>query len=584
MDFSRILRKYIAPSLLVGTILLGGCAKADNGQFSAFTEELFKTEISSDTLTMHYTIKDPLSYGIGEYTVSLGSPYPDGSSSELKSLKRQLSHFKGSKLYGEDALTREALSSYIDMKLALEDYRLYDEPLLPSGGIASQLLLLFAEFPFDDIQDINDYLALLPQIGDFFAELLSFEQKKAGKGLFMSDEICGKTIDQLEELIADVEDNCLLSTFDDRISHMDLTEEQKALYIEENHSILVEQVIPAYKELIRGLTGLMGSGRNELGLCYLPDGKEYYRLLVQKDTCCDDSIEDLEKQIEDARINDFAICSNLVAADPELLEIYDSYDWEFEKDEQILDALSQAMLADFPAPPDITCEISYVDPSLEEYLAPAFYITAPVDSYLDNTIYINSAAGYPDISFFTTVAHESMPGHLYQTVMSYEYGLNPLRSILEFPGYTEGWATYVELIAYHYAGLPENVAELLMRNQSATLSLYATSDIGLHYYGWDLDQLADFWKEYGVTDIATIKEIAGLILSDPGNYLKYYVGCLKFMELRQSLVDKYRDDFSVKAFHEALLRIGPAPFDVVGKHLELYYSNAFAAQTFSTSD
>lgn len=584
MSFSRILRKYLVSLLLVFSIFLTSCTKEDNGEFSAFTEELFREEVSSDTLTMHYTLKDPLSCGIGEYTISLGSPCSDGSSSGLKSLKRELSRFSRSKLYGEDALTREVLFSYIDQKLALADYSLYEEPLLPSGGTASQLPLLFAEFPFDDVQDVNDYLALLPQTEDYFTELLAFEQKKADKGLFMSDELCSRTIEQLEDFISDSEENCLYSTFADRISQLKLTEEQKASYIEENHSIVTEHVIPAYEELIRGLTGLMGSGRNDLGLCYLPDGQDYYRLLVQKDTGCEDSIEDLEKRIEESRVNDFAVCANLIAADPELLELCDSYEWDFDVDEQILDALSQEMLSDFPQPPEIECRISYVDPSMEEYLAPAFYITAPIDSYLDNTIYINSAAGYPDISYFTTIAHEAMPGHLYQTVMSYEYGLDPVRSILEFPGYTEGWATYVELISYHYAGLPENVADLLMRNHSATLSLYASSDIGIHYYGWDLSQLADFWMDYGVTDAATIKEIAGLILSDPGNYLKYYVGYLEFMDLRQTIEEKYKEDFSAKAFHEALLRIGPAPFDVVEENLDVYYCNAFASQTSSTSD
>lgn len=55
--------------------------------------------------------------------------------------------------------------------------------------------------------------------------------------------------------------------------------------------------------------------------------------------------------------------------------------------------------------------------------------------------------------YFTTLAHEGFPGHLYQTIMSYQSGLPAIRSILNYPGYVEGWATYVEMMSYHYAGL-----------------------------------------------------------------------------------------------------------------------------------
>lgn len=580
MKFSRNIRIFISLTLTFCILTLSSCSFTDNGSFHKFTEELFRKEICSDTLTMHFTLTDPLSYGIGEYKVSLANPYSKDKASELKSLKRKLKHFSHSRLYGQDAITRDVLTSYVDTQLSLSDYSFYEDPLLPRGGNASQLPLLLSEYHFLDVQDVNDYLALLSQVSDYLGKLLEFEEEKARKGLFMSDSQCQTTITQLEKFIEHPEENCLLSTFQERISKLDISDQQKQSYIEKNQSIFTQTIIPAYQSLISGLTSLIGRGRNDLGVCFYPNGKEYYRLLVKGDTGCSDSMENLNKRIEEARNNDFAVSANLIASNPGLLELCESYECDFSEDEQMLDTLSEEMLRDFPAPPeDTSCEISYVDPSMEEYLAPAFYITAPLDNYLENTIYINSAASYPDISYFTTVAHESIPGHLYQTVMSYEYGYDDVRALLDFPGYVEGWATYVEMISYGYAGLDKDLSTLLMRNQAATLSLYASSDIGMHYYGWNMKDLADFWKDYGVTDDNVIKEIAGLILSDPGNYLKYYVGYLEFMDLRQSLMDKYKDDFSVKAFHEAVLRIGPAPFDTIRKYLDTYYCNAYASQS-----
>ena len=99
--------------------------------------------------------------------------------------------------------------------------------------------------------------------------------------------------------------------------------------------------------------------------------------------------------------------------------------------------------------------------------------------------------------------------------------------------HAEGWATYTEMQSFYYAGLDPDLASLLQHNQAATLSLYATADIGIHYFGWEKEKIAAFWSEYGVDDTATVKRITDLILEEPGNYLKYYVGYLKFRQMRR---------------------------------------------------
>lgn len=66
----------------------------------------------------------------------------------------------------------------------------------------------------------------------------------------------------------------------------------------------------------------------------------------------------------------------------------------------------------------------------------------------------------------------------------------------------------------------------------------------------------------GVDNTATVKRITDLILEEPGNYLKYYVGYLKFRQMREQLALENKS-FSVSAFHEAILRTGPSPFSVL---------------------
>jgi uncharacterized protein (DUF885 family) len=232
------------------------------------------------------------------------------------------------------------------------------------------------------------------------------------------------------------------------------------------------------------------------------------------------------------------------------------------------------MLFDFPESPEVNYSVSAVDACMEDYMAPAFYITSPIDDYDTHSIFINNSSVSDSLDFFTTLAHEGFPGHLYQTVMSYEADLPAVRYVFDYPGYVEGWATYVEMISYGYTGLDEAVASYLMYNQSALLSLYASTDIGIHYEGWSLSDTISFWSGYGITSPDVIKEIYGFIVQEPTHYLKYYVGYLNFLDLRAQAGESLGENFDLVSFHDAILSIGPAPFSIVEKYLNYKLSSS----------
>ena len=541
-------------------------AGKSTGSFSEFCTTLFREEMKSNTMNLHFTLKDPKAAGIDSYEITLGSlsgDSPHNQARQLKKLSEELKKYSHRSLKGKDRLTCRLLSDYISRQQNLAAYPYYDEPLTPSGGVTSQLPVLLAEYPFGNTRDIEDYLGLLSQMDTYFSGILDYEQKKADAGLFMSDEACLKVIEGCEVFTEHPDDNFLIDTFSNRLNAMDgLTDTQKNAYLKQHSKVLSDHVIPAYSQMIKGLTMLLGRGHNNWGLCNFPEGKAYYEAVVSADTGCDDSVEDLFSQITKARREDLTFCQNLLEKNPKLASQSPKPDAALKEENAMLSRLQKEILTDFPAPPQTDVEICHVDPALSEYLAPAFYITAPIDDISHNRIYINDAKNDTDIYYFTTLAHEGYPGHLYQTICTSSYGAPEVRSLLNYPGYTEGWATYTEMQAFYYAGLNPDLASLLQHNQAATLSLYATADIGIHYFGWEKEKNAAFWSEYGVDDTATVKRITDLILEEPGNYLKYYVGYLKFRQMREQLALENKS-FSVSAFHEAILRTGPSPFSVL---------------------
>ena len=541
-------------------------AGKSTGSFSEFCTTLFREEMKSNTMNLHFTLKDPKAAGIDSYEITLGSlsgDSPHNQARQLKKLSEELKKYSHRSLKGKDRLTCRLLSDYISRQQNLAAYPDYDEPLTPSGGVTSQLPVLLAEYTFRNTRDIKDYLGLLSQMDTYFLGILDYEQKKADAGLFMSDEACLKVIEGCEVFTEHPDDNFLIDTFSNRLNAMDgLTDTQKNAYLKQHSKVLSDHVIPAYSQMIKGLTMLLGRGHNNWGLCNFPEGKAYYEAVVSADTGCDDSVEDLFSQIAKARREDLTFCQNLLEKNPKLASQSPKPDAALKEENAMLSRLQKEILTDFPAPPQTDVEICHVDPALSEYLAPAFYITAPIDDISHNRIYINDAKNDTDIYYFTTLAHEGYPGHLYQTICTSSYGAPEVLSLLNYPGYTEGWATYTEMQSFYYAGLDPDLASLLQHNQAATLSLYATADIGIHYFGWEKEKNAAFWSEYGVDDTATVKRITDLILEEPGNYLKYYVGYLKFRQMREQLALENKS-FSVSAFHEAILRTGPSPFSVL---------------------
>ena len=573
--------------LLSSSLLFSGCssirASSDtNTAFRQFTLELFRQDVAANTIGLHYTLKDPSAYDIVQAPVTYGSfsTNTTGMMASLENSLSALSHYHYEDLTDENKLTYDILESYLQTAQKGAPYLLYEEPLGEITGIQAQLPVLLAEYPFHDIKDVDTYLSLLSCTPDYFNSLISFEKEKADSGLFIPDSTVDAVVDQCSSFVDMKDSNYLLTTFDERLSKIPgLSSTVKRNYQKKNQEMIANAVVPAYESLIDALLELRGSGKNKKGVCYFPNGKEYYSYVVERDTGSPRSVSEIKKLIHDQISSDLLSIQTLLSKDPELAsrpvsaeappdksDIFLQNQIDRNQPEQILTLLEQKSSAAFPAPPDVTAQVKYVPNAMEPYLSPAFYMIPAIDDQSENVIYINQSRNVDTLKLFTTLAHEGYPGHLYQTTYFAEKNTEPLRSIFNFSGYVEGWATYAEMCSYYLSPLPKDQAALFQKNGSLTLGLYAAADIGIHYDGWSVPDTVRFFSDYGIKDTDAIQEIYNLILSDPGNYLKYYVGYLEFMELKKKAMKIDGDEFSQKNFHRAVLDVGPAPFDIVSKN------------------
>lgn len=531
--------------------------------FDEFASALFVEEVTTDTISLRYTLARPENYGIADYPITLGSVKDAVSPDEnAVTLYEQLLAYDPAALSEEEYLTYLSLQHHLDLTLQ-DDFSPYLTELLgPTTGYQAQLPIVLAEYRFEDIADVENYLSLLPCVYDYFKEIADFEREKSAAGYFMNDETAKEIIAQCEDFVKDMDNHFLISTFEERLKDLDLTLSEETEYTLQNRTALHSYVFPAYDLLAEVLTECLGTGTNEYGLSYFENGKEFYALLTRLNTGTDKSIEEL-KQLLSAAITEG--CSTIAVTLAEEPAIYDSAlspDYPETDPDLIIEYITAKSADDFPY---INCgeyKVKYIPEALEDYVSPAMYLVPPIDDYEAGVIYINGNPRYDADTLFPTVVHEGYPGHLYQTIATLSCEIHPLRYLLSATGYEEGWATYVETYCYKYAGFSDTLTSFLQADQIATLCLYALSDIYIHYDGYTPEQLSTFLAAYGFPETAA-DLIYQTLLSEPGAYLPYAVGYLEFAELQTLAEELWEEEYSDYAFHEFLLEMGPMPFDIL---------------------
>ncbi|MDO5344122.1 MAG: DUF885 domain-containing protein [Lachnospiraceae bacterium] len=578
LHFSTKIRKrklavgaFFAAMLLVFgmTVLFCRVPLTQDQRFRAFTKQVFLSELSGSTLNLHYTLADPSAYGLKNYPITLGNMGKESqlaSAAQVENYLSTLETFSRDQLSAGNRLTYDILSEYLNTSKEMAPYYLYSEPLSPTLGIQAQLPVLLAEYTFRTKQDIEDYLQLLTTIPDYFQSILDFELEKAKKGLFMSD-ICAKDVlSQCNSFVNSEEENYLKQLFDEQIdSFTNLTADEKISYKKQNEEIINAYVLPAYQNLMTELAKLLGSGKNSGGLCGLPQGKSYYECLVHSVTGDFSSLEAIEARIKKEITQVYSQIQTLLQPGSGLTSV-SLDDLPAQEPADILNHLQDIISQDFPEAPQVSCQVKYVHDSLADYLSPAFYLIPPIDDMTSNVIYINPANDYNPLELYTTLAHEGYPGHLYQTVSFEAANQEPLRSILSYGGYTEGWATYVEMYAYSTWEENPQLASLYQKDRSFLLGIASLLDIGIHYRGYTRNQVKQFLAKFGIQE-ETADSLYTAILESPANYLKYYVGYLNFQDLQTYLKGVLGKNFSLKEYHARVLQIGPCSFRLLKNYL-----------------
>ena len=557
-------------------------ALEEQKEFDEWLWESFEDSVTSDSITLHYTLAHPEEYGIEAIEATYGEADMSeealaANKAESEELLTDMEEFDYELLTYDQRFTYDILYDYVETDLAFYDYVYLYEPFAYTSGLQTNLPITLSEYTFYDKEDVEDYLSLLNLTPDYFQVYLDFEYTKSEKGLFMNSNSAEEVIRQCQEYIATPEENLLIVTFNDRIGDVEgLTEEEIETYKQANYDAVMNSIIPTYENVISTFEELKNTGTNELGLCYYENGEAYYEYLIKSYVGTDKTPQEIISLL-DKKISSVMTKYSLVATTNydeyieyfgEIEDLYGDIDLE-----ETIKFYEDAFSDRFPDIPDINFTVTPVHESLEDIVSPAFYMTPPMDDYENNAIYTN--IGEDDASgLWSTLAHEGIPGHMYQFVYFLSNDPEPIRTVINFNGYQEGWATYVEMMSFeYYDGYTHDCyADFELINNQINLLVSARVEIGVNYEGWTLEDTQNYLSENGF-DSSVAQDIMDYVIAEPANYQMYCTGWLEFEELKDKAEDALGNNFNEQDFHQAVLDAGPCQFYLLEEKVDEYINS-----------
>lgn len=575
--------KHLFFTILI-TLLLCGCnsqTPTSQQRFDSFLNACFKEYVSENSVTLHFKLSNPASYGLSnQLPAAYGDfsyEYQKANCQRSKTLLKQLDKFDYSQLSKEQQLTWKIFRNKLEQSAASEDYILY-QSLLGANGLPSQIPVTLSEYYFHDENDVKTYLSLMNQIPELFKQLLSFEDQRRKADIICPDYVINNTINQIDQFLSNArEDNLLTETFREKIQNVsELSADQKTTYIHNNQALFEQIILPAYQSLRTSLKAYIGSGTPKERVCQYKNGKNYYRLLIASNIGTDRTPEEyiaaLEKQLKESASNIASLTKN----NPNLYSSYLSAQPSLSDANEIFDELKTYALLDFPELSDVKCTLKEVPDSLSGTSSCAFYLVPPIDSTDSNIIYINNNR-VDNREIFSTMAHEGYPGHLYQTnYYQKEKNPHPIRHLLRSEGYDEGWGTYAQLYSYQYLTFKNTdketakaLRQLYRDNDILSLSLSALSDLYVNYKDYDQKALTEYLKPYGVKE-ENVSAIYQYVTENPASYLSYCLGYYELMDIQNSMKEQLGENFDIKEFHQLILDSGSCPFSILREQVNQF--------------
>jgi len=505
----------------------------------------------------------------------------------LQARLRQAAALPTDGLGDEDRLSIRLFRYVTETDLAADDLETHLLRVQPLYGLHTRVFLTVDRMPAHSVRDYENVIARLRAVPRYVAEQITILDEAAARGLTQPVVVVDVVASQIEhQMSADAQHSALTAAFWRFPASVPVAEQQRLRAAAV--AAYDGDFLPAWKRLHDYVAGsYRARARTLAGIGSLPDGRAAYQTLIRKLTTTNRTPEEIHalgvKEVERIEAAMTAVMRE-TGFDGTLAEfarhLDESPDQHFtSKDEMLVYCRNIAKIIEPELPnqfkriPVLLFGVRAIPEDREQGMASN---AQPPTADGSTPGWFNLNTYRPEKQFRmdkqALTLHEAIPGHVFQGAVARSMtGLPEFRKYYGNSAYNEGWALYAESLGAELGVYRDPYSRYGQLSSERFRAVRLVVDTGIHAFGWTRDQALDYFKQHAPEETAA--EIDRYI-SWPAQALAYKLGQLEIRGLRTEAEATLGARFDVREFHDAVLRDGVLPLELLHEQVERYIHGA----------
>ncbi len=482
------------------------------------------------------------------------------------------------------ATDAEIVSRQLRDRAAELRFRAFEMPMGSREGFHFEISALPDKYNFDKVADFDDYIAKLQSFREHATQTIALLRAGLKSGRTLQRDVLGGYDEPVAAFIVDdVKDSLLYRPLANLPASFPAAERERIL--RDGTAAIRDSVMPGLKDFLAFLRSeYLPGARTTLGLHALPDGEALYRHRILMHTTLALSPQEVHEtgKREVARIRtemeqvikrtgfggSFAEFIKFLQDDPRF-----TVDTE-EKYMQAVALAAKRMDGALPKLFSLLPRTPYGIRPMPERIAirqsAGYYDQGAPDGTRAGFVNVNTSdiRARPLYVAESLAFHEGVPGHHLQIMRARENAsLSEFRRNLGITVFVEGWGLYAERLGREAGFDQDPYSDFGRLTYEIWRAVRLVVDSGVHALGWTRAQAIAYMGENTGFKIGPSTAEVDRHITEAGQGLAYTFGMIKILELRKRAEEKLGSRFDLKAFHEAVLRNGALPLDLLDREV-----------------
>ncbi|WP_346764257.1 DUF885 domain-containing protein [Caulobacter sp. SLTY] len=597
-------RLALAGLVLAGPLAqvsLGGIAFAqgsEDARFTAFLDAAFDQAIALSPETMT-SLGMKTDYGkLDDYTDAGADKGLALSETQLAAMKAQFSY---DKLGSQSQISWRLFEQSVAVAKEGVRWRDHGYQATVNGSHAGEIpVFLINQHRVDGVGDAEAYISRLKDTKRVMIEVSASIEKSASKGIVAPAFTFPPVEKDARNVLAgapftDGEDVAVWADFKAKVGKLTASQADKDRLLAEGRAALTGPFKEGYEHFLATQKKVQAQAKGNNGAWALPDGEAYYAYRLKVSTTTDMTAEQIHQlglaNLKRVQGEMRAIMAK-VGFKGSLQDFFKAIKTDAKYQYPNTDAGKQQYLADakgyiaqvmakapeyFMRLPKAPLEVRAVEEWRQETASVAFYNRPTPDGSRPGIYYVNLADMTQVLKPQAEgiAYHEGAPGHHFQIALAQELqGLPKFRRFGGYGAYIEGWGLYSERLGKEMGFYTDPYSDFGRLSLEAWRAVRLVTDTGLHAKKWTREQSIAFFQENSLlSERDIVKEIERYICW-PGQATSYMVGQQKILMLRQKAKAALGGKYDIRAFHDAVLKDGALPLDVLEQQVDAYIAGA----------